>query len=206
MRFSSLRNFCSALKRGASNIQSPEKPKNKNNKKIYYAVIAAIIAIILLLILSSSITAYLFFPQAPGALATKQALANDENMLFSYEINRYPANAEISNASGENITMGFALDPGNINFGIVPRGGNIGKRFITLDNTADEPSKITLVAYGNIAPMVKFSENDFLLWKGAPKPVEIILETENGTALGNYTGEIDIIVKKPKYSIAAKLL
>lgn len=189
------------MKKGAEN---PEKPKHP--KKVNYAVFAALIAIVLLVLVSGSITAFLFSPQTPTALVTNQTLATDENMLFSYEINRYPARVQISNASGQNITLGFALDPGSIDFGIVPRGGNMGKRFITLQNVAEEQSKITLTAYGNIAPMVKFSDNNFLLQKGAPKPIEIILQTQNGTELGNYTGEIDIIVKKPKYPISAKLL
>ncbi len=54
--------------------------------------------------------------------------------------------------------------------------------------------------------MIKFSDNNFLLSKDAPNPIEITLETKNSTLLGNYTGEIDIIVKKPKYGFAARLL
>lgn len=189
------------MKKGAEN---PEKPKN--SKKVNPRVFAALLAAFLFVLMYGGITTILFSPPAPKDLVTNQTLATDENMLFSYEINRYPARVQISNVSGQNITLGFALDPGSLDFGIVPRGGNMGKRFITLQNVAEEKSEITLVAYGNIAPMVKFSDNNFLLQKGVPKPVEIILQTKNGTALGNYTGEIDIIVKKPKYSISARLL
>ncbi|MBU4300211.1 MAG: hypothetical protein ABIF85_03215 [Nanoarchaeota archaeon] len=189
------------MKRGAEN---PEKPKHL--EKINPKVFAVILVAALFVLMYGGIATILYSPQAPKTLATNQTLAIDENMLFSYEINRYPARVEISNVSGQNITMGFALDPESINFGIIPRGGNLGKRFITLENVAEGPSKIMLTAYGNISPMVKFSENNFLLQKDAPKPIEIILETKNDTALGNYSGEIDIIVKKPKNIIAAKLL
>jgi|GEM_PF-669811 len=185
-----------------------EKIKNsdKSDKKVHSAVFAAILGAAVILLVFGGVAAMLFSPQAPKMLVNNQTLVIDENALFTYEINRYPSGVQISNVTEKNITIGFALTPGSINFGVVPTGGNAGKRFITLQNTAVKPSKITLKAYGNIAPMVKFSDNNFLLSKDAPKPIEIILETKNGTLLGNYSGEIDIIVKKPKYSFAAKLL
>lgn len=181
--------------------ESPKLKKTAQPRKISIPALAAALAIILAIIA-------LFSPpfQAPEKLAENQTISIEEGVLFAYEITRYPTNVEISNASGQNISLGFSLEPGNLNFGIVPTGGNMGKRVITLENVADAPSKILLVAYGSIAPMIKFSGNDFLLTNKAPKPIEITLETEKGTALGNYSGEIDIIVKKPKYGFAERLM
>ncbi len=189
------------MKMGAKKIEKP-----KHSKKVHYAVFAAILAAVIFILVYGGITTILFSPQAPAEFVENQTLATDENALFTYEINRYPASVRISNTTGKNITVGFALEPGSINFGIIPSGGSSGKRFITLENIAEKPSKIRLIAYGNISQMIKFSDNNFLLSKDAPKPIEIVLETKNETALGNYSGEIDIIVKKPKYGFAERLL
>ena len=188
------------MKEGAKKIEKPIR-----NKKVHYAVFAAILGIVLILVFGG-IAAMLFSPKAPATFVKNQTMDTDENALFTYEINRYPANVRISNTTGENITVGFALEPGSINFGIVPTGGSAGKRFITLQNIAEKQSKITLTAYGNISQMVQFSDNNFLLSKDAPKSIEIIIQTKNETMLGNYSGEIDIIVKKPKYGFAERLL
>lgn len=175
----------------------PKNPvKTTSQKKVFLAASAFIIVLF-----ASLIFAFLP-PSAPEEFVKNSTVVYDENLLFSYEISRYPTSVEISSTQGENITLGFSLEPWNLNFGIVPTGGNLGKRFITLQNTAEEPAKVRLIAYGNISQMVDFSDNDFLLLKNAPKPLEIILETKKDTPLGNYSGEIDIIVKRAKYSFS----
>ena len=187
-------------------VDMSDKTNHKSGRKNHKLIFAIILVAAFLFIMSGSIYAFLFPEYRPQTFVKNQTLDTDENSLFTYEINRYPTSVQISNVTEKNITIGFALDPGSINFGIVPTGGNSGKRFITLQNIADNPSKIMLYAYGNISEMVVFNDNNFLLSKESPKSIEIILQTENGTKLGNYSGEIDIIVKKPKNSFAARLV
>ena len=127
------------MKEGAKKTEKP-----KRSKKIYYAIFAIIAFAIFFFIASKSIAAFLFRDYQPTSFVENQTLITDENALFTYEINRYPANVLISNTTGENITVGFALEPGSINFGIVPWGGSAGKRFITLQNIAEKKSKIKL--------------------------------------------------------------
>ncbi len=147
-----------------------------------------------------------FFPPSPtGNLISNQTVSVDESMLFAYEISRYPTQVEISNATGENVSLGFSLEPWNLNFGIVPTGGNLGKRFLSLQNVAERPAKIYLNARGDISSMIVFSDNDFFLSKDI-KQVEIVLQTKKDTQLGNYSGEIDVIVKRPKYDFAERFL
>ena len=54
--------------------------------------------------------------------------------------------------------------------------------------------------YGNISPMVHFSDNHFYILPGNPKNVDIMLETDKNTPLGNYSGEINLVIKRSKYS------
>ncbi|VVB60833.1 Uncharacterised protein [uncultured archaeon] len=164
----------------------------------------------MLFIIALAIAAVFAMESSPtlptGNLVGNQTVSVDENMLFVYEISRYPTQVEISNATGKNISLGFSLEPWNLNFGIVPTGGNLGKRFVSLQNVAERPAKIQLNAYGNISPMIVFSDNNFLLSREGIKPVEIVLATQKDTQLGNYSGEIDVIVKKPKYDFVQRLL
>lgn len=181
---------------------SIKKSKKLAPSKKVFLIASAIVLLLIFAIVYAFSAPY----SAPSQFVENQTVTSEETMFFTYEISRYPTKVEISNITEKNISIGFSLEPWNLNFGIVPTGGSMGNRFINLENTADRASKIKLVAYGNIADMVTFSDNDFLISKNAPKPVKITLETKKDTPLGNYSGEIDIIVKKPKYDFAGKLL
>lgn len=166
----------------------------------------AVFALIPLMLIFLAAAAFLSVPSPTGRIIDNRTVEIDENLFFTYEVQRYPSVVEISNASSINLSIGFSLEPWNLNFGIVPTGGSMGKRFLTLQNSEDAPANLQLKAYGNISPMVGFSENNFLLSKGTPRPIEIMLNTEKDTLPGNYSGEIDVIVKKPKYSFVERLL
>ncbi len=161
-----------------------------------------VFALIPLMLIFMAAAAVLSVPSPTGRLLDNQTVEFDENALFTYEISRYSSRVEISN----NLSLGFSLDPWNLNFGIVPKGGNMGRRFLTLQNSEDIPAKVQLKSYGNISPMIEFSDNNFLLLKEAPQSITITLNTTKDTLPGNYSGEIDIIVKKPKYGFVKRLM
>jgi len=129
------------------------------------------------------------------------------DLFFVYQTTRYPANVEIIQTKPEEqgISIGIAVDPWNLNFGILPVGSN-GRRFIDLSNLQDRAVKVKLEVYGNISPMVSFSKNNFILRKGKNSTVDIMARTTTETIPGNYTGEIDVILKKPKYDFAYNFL
>lgn len=168
-------------------------------------LIIAVSAIAFIALVYVLLTAFQM-PSAPRQFVENHTVAYEESIFFTYEINRYSTKVEISNLTGSNLSIGFSLEPWNLNFGMVPTGGNAGKRFMTLKNTADDEAKIILVAYGSISSLVSFSDNNFILPSGAVKQVDIVLETKKDTSLGNYSGEIDLIVKRPKFSLVRRLL
>ena len=172
-----------------------KKNKDAKNTKTY------LFGILLLLFLVSTINLFFESYSKPDSFVENHTVVYEDNLFFTYEINRYPTSVEISNVTGLNISIGFALDPKGINFGVVPTGGNAGKRFITLENTKEDDAKIILASYGNISSMVFFDDNEFYLTTGNLKNIEIVLETKNDTRVDNYMGEIDIIVKRSKYNI-----
>jgi hypothetical protein len=140
-------------------------------------------------------------PPEPRDLVKNKTMDSFSTMLFEYEIFRYPSNVEIKQMDRpeDNITLGFVTDPWNINFGVIPGNGTVVQRNIVLSNKKDKDSRISLVSYGNVSKMVRFSENDFVLRNGENASIDIFLNSSRAE-YGNYTGEIDVIVKKAIYN------
>jgi len=86
----------------------------------------------------------------------------NSGLFFTYEATRYPSNVNITEPIEGNITIGVVVDPWNLNFGMIPTGGNFGKRILILTNQQEKNVRVSLKAYGNIKPMVEFEKNDFL--------------------------------------------
>ena len=120
--------------------------------------------------------------------------------MFKYEITRYPSGAEVVAAQPveEKITVGVVVDPWNLHFGVIPAGDNFGTRFIDLTNLRERGAKISLKVYGNISPFVEFSKNDFILHKNENVTVAVNFYAKSAK-IGNYSGEIDVIVQRPRY-------
>jgi len=165
------------------------------NKETKIFLIISLIVIILII--------YLGFqePSEPQEFVKNKTFSNYSTLFFYYEISRYPSSVEIKplEAVSENITLGFVTDPWNINFGIIPGNGILVKRTVELTNLKDENSKVILRVYGNISPLVSFSENNFIMHPHEKASIEISLY-DNDTKKMNYTGEIDVISKKAIYN------
>jgi len=123
------------------------------------------------------------------------------SLFFVHERVRYPSNVEIVESKEEGMLLGFVTDPWNLNFGIIPTGGNFGTRHLKVFNSEDYKVRVNLRAYGDIKPLVTFSKNNFILAPNETAEVDIFLNTTNSTKPGNYTGEIDVIIKKPRLNI-----
>jgi hypothetical protein len=157
------------------------------------AVAIAIIVLIFLVIVSIG-------PFEPKEFVSEKEVLNTSSVLFDYKIIRYPTSGEIISFNGDNIRMGIVTDPWNIKFGSVLGNGSTIKRYISIKNSQGKYSRISLKAYGNITPLVVFSKNNFVLTQNESSVVEILFDTGN-SSFGNYTGEIDVVFKTPKYDL-----
>jgi len=136
-------------------------------------------------------------PEEPKDIVNDKVILNYTNVFFDYRIERYPTSVEITSPSG-NVTLGFVTDPWNLKFGIVPGNGSYIRRYINIKNSNEKYDKIKLKVFGNISPLVNFSRNEFVLNENESAVIEVRLKTDSAE-YGNYSGEIDLIVKVPKY-------
>ncbi|MFH1228917.1 MAG: hypothetical protein V1678_00645 [Candidatus Aenigmatarchaeota archaeon] len=157
------------------------------------AITIAIIVVVFLLIASMG-------PFEPKEFVNEKEVLNTSSILFNYKIIRYPTSGEIISFNGDNIGLGVVTDPWNIKFGSVLGNGSTIKRYISIKNSQEKYSRISLKAYGNITSLVKFSKNNFVLTENESSAVEIVFDTGN-SSYGNYTGEIDVVFKTPKYDL-----
>ncbi len=122
----------------------------------------------------------------------------DSNLLFNYEIVKYPSSAEIVPAiPGKNITIGVDISPDNLNFGKIPGNGSVSTRFINVTNL-DADAKLYLEAVGSIKHYVSFDRNYFDLKSNERVDITLYFNTTNA-AIGNYSGYIYLVVERPKY-------
>lgn len=156
--------------------------------------------IILIIILTVFLFVATIEPSEPKEFVNEKTVLNYSNLLFDYKIIKYPTYAEIVPYKGENIDLGIVTDPWNIKFGIIPGNGSYEKRYVSIKNSKESSSRIKLKTYGNITPLVNFSRNEFILNENESAAIEVILYTDSAE-FGNYSGEIDVILKTPKYDL-----
>ena len=116
------------------------------------------IIVVLLLFINNNLQE----PEPPKEFVTNKTIETYSNMFFSYEIIRYPSSVEIVNPN-ENVTLGFVVDPWNLNFGIVPGNGSYVKRSIDIANLENKNKKVFFKVYGNIMTLIEFSKDDLIL-------------------------------------------
>ena len=143
-------------------------------------------------------------PSEPKDLVNDTVILNYSNLLFNYKVIRYPTSAEIVPFSEKNINIGFVGDPWDLKFGTVPGNGSYITRYVSIKNSNESYNKIELKPYGNISTLVNFSNNNFVLNPNESVAVEVKFNTDSA-AYGNYTGEIDIVIKVPKYGFLKAL-
>ena len=173
-----------------------KRKRKKDRKKVF--LLAFVLALFIFVVI-----------MRPGQkeIVESMLVEESEDLFFVYQTTRYPASVEVIQTEPEKqgILIGLAIDPWNLNFGIVPIGST-GRRFIDLFNLQDDDVKVKFEVYGNISPMISFSKNNFILKKGKNSTVDTIAQTTDVDLPGNYTGEIDVILKKPKYDFIYRFL
>jgi hypothetical protein len=161
--------------------------------------------IIILAIIAAAIFLFLITrdPSDPKEFVKEKNITDYSNAFFYYKIIRYPTNIEIIQPQ-ENVNLGIATDPWNLNFGSIPGNGSYVKRYVSVTNLNEKYNKIRLKPYGNITSLLNFSKNDFTMNENESTVVEVTLNTNNAE-IGNYSGEIDAIIKVPKYDFLSVL-
>jgi len=167
----------------------------KSKKKIVFILIIIILVGILF------IQSFNYQAQ-PKEFVTNRTFLTRSDILYDYEITKYSTQVGVSPVlpNQEKLTLGVVIDPWNLNFGIVPAGKNYGTRFLDLTNLKEKDAKVNFKVYGNISPFVNFTKNNFILHKNENVTVEANFYATS-TEIGNYSGEIDITIQRPKYDI-----
>ncbi|MCS7123137.1 MAG: hypothetical protein RMJ17_00980 [Candidatus Aenigmarchaeota archaeon] len=118
-----------------------------------------------------------------------------QNLLFEYEIHRYPAKIEIIK---ENRSIGISTDINVLDFGKIPLIEGIERVRKFINFTSNDYSKVEIKFYGNISRFLKTSKNNFYLKPFENANVEIIFDLKKVKDYGNYSGEVRIFIIKPK--------
>jgi hypothetical protein len=160
------------------------------------------ILIILLLIAASLLI--LNYTNKPKEFVKNQTFVVTSDLLFIYETTKYPSKVQIIESGKTNLTLGLVTDPWNLDFGIIPKGG-YSTRHVDLNNNEKNKVRVYFEVYGDIKPLVSFSKNNFILNPNEAVRIDIFLKT-NETKIGNYYGEIDVIIKKARYEYSLSLL
>lgn len=125
-----------------------------------------------------------------------------EGILFTENIIRYPASVNITKVNTSEINMsqnistrlGLAPTADDINF------GNIllymrSTRVLTLTNNGKKAAKVKIYAYGNISDMLIYKK-ERIIEPNSESRIKLML---NATTPGIKKGEIDLVIKSPKY-------
>jgi hypothetical protein len=127
-----------------------------------------------------------------------------EKLFYVFKLEKnYEAKVSIVEQQNTfDIFLGVTSD--NLEFGIIPLG-SVSKRFLNLANGNETNNKILLIATGNISPMVKFDKNNFVLHKNENATITVLLDSSLASNPGDYTGEVSIISKRPKFSFLSNM-
>ncbi|MEM7825823.1 MAG: hypothetical protein QW412_03120 [Candidatus Aenigmatarchaeota archaeon] len=155
--------------------------------------------LILVLILIVFIILFLGKPE-PKNFVENMTYEKTSDLFFTYEITKYPSNVEIIPQEEKKIKVGLVVDYWNLNFGIIPTGGSYGRRQVMISNSEKEKVRVYFKVYGSIKPLISFSKENFILLPGQNETITVFLNTTKETKPGNYSGQIDVIIKKSKFS------
>lgn len=160
--------------------------------------------LLVLICVSFFLYTQIFYSVKPKKFVKNYTSEDRKTLFFVYKITRYPTFGNVTELKIENktISIGVATEPTQLNFGLIPANFTV-RKIITIKNYENVPVKVKMKVFGDIKDFISFSRNDFIL---LPNEETKIYITFNATKLGNYTGEIDVIVKKPRSTILLPLL
>ncbi len=141
---------------------------------------------------------------APEEYVQRITRENTEDFFFKKVIDRIPARGVIiyRDIDNETIKVGVSTDPHELNFGVVSQNTTGITKILNIHNK-DVNVKTCVVPYGDIKQFVEIKNKEFVMKTDEKREITIRF---SGDKIGNYTGEIDVITKKPKYGLLEPLL
>jgi len=125
-----------------------------------------------------------------------------ENLFFRYEIIRYPSSINVTdfNPNETKTYVGMSGDRTNFNFGFIPRSSS-SRKSLNLTNNQVKSYQMKFFVFGNISELVKLGRS-LVLKPGENVEVPVRAQTNLGTPIGIYTGEVDVVTVLPKNSLS----
>lgn len=173
-------------------------------KKIPLAI-GGIILVMILIVIGAVL---LDTTPLPAGEAKKIVAEHSENIFFEKNIIRIPAQGAIIPPRVENnngtITAGVSVDSDRLNFGRIQSNLSGITRLMNITYPFRTGSvKICVMVQGDIKQFLETPDREFIMSSGEKKEVQIRF---SGSAIGNFTGEVDVLAKKPKYGFFDLLL
>jgi hypothetical protein len=106
------------------------------------------------------------------------------------QVNKYSMDVKVTNDS----IIGINADPG-FHFGSLRRGEGSAKKIIITG--VEEDMLVVIAKRGEIAKWVSVPDK-FILKKGEDKNISIAVGIPQNAPLGNYTGELIVMMRKPQ--------
>jgi len=134
-------------------------------------------------------------PPAPSEYASEITQVDNNNFIYKEKIIRYPAKgAVIPYVLNETLKVGLSVDKDKLDFGLIPQGLSVNK-VVEFKNNDYGPAKVLVATYGNIKPFVN-TEKSFVIAAGDNRSLNIVM---NASVIGQYSGEIDVVMRVPRY-------
>ncbi len=133
----------------------------------------------------------LFFRSLPKQLSDEPSVVVRDFLVFTEEITSYPAKVTFIKNSKR---IGISSDVDKIDFGIVATGTKVRKKIFLFNNNPCSV-RVYIIPRGSIAEVVE-AERSFTLRPFENKTVEL---TAFSLKEGNYTGEIEVLIRKPRF-------
>lgn len=140
---------------------------------------------------------------APQTYASAIVRENRQGIFFDTIVDRFPAKAVVSLPRVENQTlnMGLSTDTDKLDFGVVSQNQTV-RKFLNFGSQYPV-LKACVVSYGGISQFITVDRQSFSIAEG--ETGESMLEFSSPD-VGNFTGEVDMITKRPKFDLLAPLL
>jgi hypothetical protein len=152
--------------------------------------------------------AYFFYeltilPSTPESLVTKIERTESESLLFYKTYVRIPTRAIVipMNKTNQTLKLGIDTDTNELNWGKIPEGIKVVK-LLDLKNPKKLDGKVNIFVYGDIKPYIVV-DSKFILKSRETRNMELSFKSDK---VGAYSGEIDVLVRVPKYDFILPFL
>lgn len=176
----------------------------KSRKLRIAAKVLTVVGIVITMAMAWFFYELTVMPPAPSELVKSRNIEESESYLFYTKLDRIPMRGNITPFIMVNKTLpiGIAAQTDEFNWGRVPEGVEVVK-FLEIGNRRGRDGKVNIMVYGDIRPYIKVGSEEFIIKNGTKEEIQISFE---GNASGSYSGEVDVLVRIPKYDFVVPFL